>query len=227
MRAAIVVVLAGLAVAIGLGLRSRTDHREVTQTLTVADLARQAGDGGGAEPRDPRYLEVKVRHPDAVEREENWIDASGRGCFQARQLEPVADPGGGPQCGEDMVRIGGLTLPQLEAVASAPDPAAAIEDALIANDALNTPGVRAELIATLLAWGDVDPTVRAAGFELLDRAGFTVEEATPDRIVLVGPGAEGQIRIVVDPSSTQVRSFAATDGPTSRTFAPGQQPLPE
>lgn len=226
LRAAIVVVLAGLAVVLAVALRDPGDQRQATQTLTVADLARRAGGARPVALTAPRSLVVKVQHPDAVEREENWIDASGRGCFQSEQLQPVADPGGGPQCGDDMVRIGGLTLSQLAAVAEARDPASALEGALIADDDLNTPGVRAELVATLLAWGHIDPRARAAGFELLDRSGFVVEEATPERIALVGPGADGQIRVVVDPATTQVRSYGATDGPTRRTFAPGQQPLP-
>lgn len=226
LRAAIIVAVVGLA-GVVLGIRARTDPREVARTPTVGALARQAGEATPTETADPRYLAVKVRHPDAVELEQNWIDASGRGCFQAQQLRPVADAGGGPQCGMDMVRIGGLTPRQLERVAAAVDPAAELEAILVADDDLNTPGVRAELVATLLAWDDVDPAVRGAGFRLLDRSGFAVESATPAETVLAGPGAEGRIRIVVDPETTQVRSYAAAEGPSRRTFEPGHRPLPE
>lgn len=226
LRAAIVVAVVGLA-GVAIGISARTDRREVTRTPTVGALADRAGAATPVEPAGPRYLAVKVRHPDAVEREQNWIDASGRGCFQAEQLQPVADAGGGPQCGMDMVRIGGLTPRQLEVVAASADPAGALEDVLIRNDDLNTPGVRAELVATLLAWDDIDPVVREAGFRLLGRSGFVVESSTPARTVLAGPGAEGRIEIVVDPESTQVRSYAAAEGPSQRSFEPGHRPLPE
>lgn len=226
-RVAIVLVVGGLAVALALGVGTGSGRHEVAQTLSVGDVARRAG--GRPDPAEPpvRSLVVKVQHPDAVEREESWIDASGRGCFQAQQIRPVADPGGGPQCGNDMVRIGGLTIGQLDAIATSERPVDALDAALARNDPLNTAGVRAELVATLLAWGDIDPAVRAAGFDLLARSGFQVTSSNEAHTVLAGPGANGQIEIVMETDTTQVLRYAEVGGPARRTFTPGRQPLPD
>lgn len=226
LRAAVVLLWVGFAAAFAAYLiGQRSESSPTPRTPVLADLgARAAARPAVARPW-PLYLAVRVADGGTARLDEHWIDRDGRGCLlsgPASDREALV-----PQCGPAMAQVGGLTPTDLTAIARAGDRPAAMASRLRAVDPRASAGTRAEYVIGLLAWDGVDPTVRAAGFELLDDAGYRVVAADRDRITVEGPGDRGPVTVVFDARTTRTQAYGPAGSPPDHRYqAATGRPLP-
>lgn len=219
-RVAILVVIVGAGAALIVRVNTGSEPTTI-RPMTVSGLAPRAADQPPYPGDLPSYLRVTTQVGGGAGVDESWLAEDGYGCFRSG---PEGAPPGELTCEENGVLVGGLTLDQIDAAASSADPVGALESELLAVSPRSTPGERIAIVVQVLARAGVDPTVRAAAFELLDRQGYVVAHTAPNALVLEGQGQFHEV--YVDPETTLVTEARGQEPAQSLTFDTGHQKMP-
>lgn len=220
-RAALLLIVIGLGVALVVWVRDPAPT-EVVRPMTVGDIAGWAAEKPAYQGELPSYLRmVEVSGGPAVAHE-SWVDSDGYGCYRGGRLEHESEAF---YCRSVGGAFGGLEQDQMDVVALASDPVGSLEAALASYAPRSPVEERVRSIVQILARVGVDPIVRSAAFNLLERYGFQVSYGTSGQVVLEGPGQIGQVYVESD--STLVVEARGVDPPVVLTFKSDYRAMPD
>lgn len=192
------------------------------QPATLSDLASRAADQAPYAGDLPSYLRVTDRVGGGTGIHESWLAEDGFGCFRSR---PRGAAPSDLECGTELVLVGGFSRSDLRAVGEAADPVAHLESLLAATSPGRVEVDGPAVLVQVLARSGVEPPVRGAAFELLDRYGYELRDHGGPTLVVQGTGTIQTI--YVDRDTTLVTGASATTDPLDWEFSTGHRAMPE